>query len=278
MPQIFVMYSNRTKVTGRAMVQELGTLMRRSRLSGSVHGAMDYMNGNWDLIIRWGNGGAAYSPNAEIFNSGNALVKSSDKIEMLKAFRLCAVPCPNYWLSSEFRHIHWPVIVRGRYHWSGKEFYEISNHDRLMRYADRNHYACSIIDVKDEYRVFVFNGKVMEINKKSQEGEVSFQRNIRIRNFDNGWIFRRGGFEVPEGIRSAAKQALNAIGLDFGAADVYVDRQGVAGVFEINSAPSLVPRKLRKLCIKILNKYYNVFDEVEVEDLIAEMRDVRDEA
>lgn len=71
--------------------------------------------------------------------------------------------------------------------------------------------------------------------------EVDVPVNWRVRNHDNGFIFERNGGSVPPAdVIQQACRALNASGLDFGAADViYNERQGKAYVLEINSAPGL---------------------------------------
>ena len=269
---IHVLYSQKTYVTGRALVKELHTVMNILRL-GTVRGVQirggQGITTTPDLLIRWGNSEhIGYTPRLE-FNPAEALRKTSNKVTMVKAFRAHGTPSPRIWTHDEFRYINWPVIVRTFNHFKGKGFYEVSNHLQLMGYANPQHYACEIIDVQEEFRVFVFDGKVMEINKKMQEGIVAHQRNAKIRNHENGWINRRGGFDIPEGVRSVAKSAAEAVGLTFGACDVYIDAHGRAGVFEINSAPGLADRKLRKLALKIVSKYYGPISEEQYEQAMA---------
>lgn len=256
--RIHVMYSGTTCVTGKALVRELDHVINVLGLGGQraiVTGGRQASRITPGLLVRWGNSDPVYESPAKEFNPAGAIHKSADKLQMLKEFKMNHVACPNVWPSSEFRHIRWPVIVRGRYHCKGQQFYEANSNMELMQYANPQYYACSIVDVAEEYRVFVFDTKVMEINKKTQEGIVAHRRNAKIRNHDNGWVCRRGGFDVPEGVRSVARAATMAVGLTLGACDVYVDTQGRVGIFEVNSAPGLVTRKLRKLALKIVNKY-----------------------
>ena len=268
---IHVLYSQKTYVTGRLLVQELDTVINRLRLGtrrGTVTGGQG-CSSTPEVLIRWGNSESVSEWGCKVFNPSEALKKTADKVQMVKAFRNHGTPSPRIWTYDEFRYINWPVIVRTFNHFKGKGFYEVRNHLQLMQYANPRHYACEMIDVREEFRVFVFDGKVMEINKKMQEGIVAHQRNARIRNHENGWINRRGGFDIPEGVRSVAKSAAEAVGLTFGACDVYIDAHGKAGVFEINSAPGLVDRKLRKLALKIVGKYFGPISEEQYEQAMA---------
>ncbi|MFA5753293.1 MAG: hypothetical protein WC910_09505 [Bacteroidales bacterium] len=172
-------------------------------------------------------------------------------------FKAGQTPGPKFWEYTAFDTItQFPVVVRARKHFQGQAFFVVNSRQELQRYKTSNYYAMELINIKDEFRVFVCMGKVFEINKKIKDPTRRDTINPIIRNYENGWIMRRGGWgEVPHGIRHAAISAATATGLDFGAADVYVDTQGRVGVFEINSAPGLVQRKVDKLAVKILKKF-----------------------
>jgi glutathione synthase/RimK-type ligase-like ATP-grasp enzyme len=176
---------------------------------------------------------------------------------MLRAFKTKQVPSPKFWEYTEFDSItQFPVVVRARKHFKGQAFFVVNSRAELQRYKTSNYYAMERINIQDEYRIFVCSGKVFEINKKIKDPTRRDTLNPIIRNYENGWIMRRGGWgEAPRNVRPAAVAAAAATGLDFGAADVYVDTQGRVGVFEINSAPGLVQRKIDKLAIKILKKF-----------------------
>jgi glutathione synthase/RimK-type ligase-like ATP-grasp enzyme len=100
------------------------------------------------------------------------------------------------------------------------------------------------VDIRREYRVHVFNNKVIDLVRKSRPlNETSVPENINmlIRNHTNGWVFCRE-FEFTldnkEQIEQTAINAINAVGLDFGAVDIVTQkRTGVPFVLEINTAP-----------------------------------------
>lgn len=97
------------------------------------------------------------------------------------------------------------------------------------------------IPKKQEYRVHVANGQVVDLQRKARRHDVADEDiNWRIRNHDNGFIFQRNDLVVPYSVPEQAVLACKAIGLDFGAVDIiYNEKQERAYVLEINTAPGL---------------------------------------
>jgi hypothetical protein len=97
------------------------------------------------------------------------------------------------------------------------------------------------IPKKQEYRVHVANGQVVDLQRKARRRDVADEDiNWRIRNHDNGFIFQRNDLVVPEQVSQQAINACTACGLDFGAVDiVFNEKQSRAYVLEINTAPGL---------------------------------------
>ena len=98
---------------------------------------------------------------------------------------------------------------------------------------------------KNEYRVHVFRGAVIDVQRKARRRDVPDEQvNWKIRNNDNGFVFARNGDalgDVPQDVLTQAIQAVGSLGLDFGAADViYNDARSQAFVLEVNTAPGLV--------------------------------------
>ena len=101
------------------------------------------------------------------------------------------------------------------------------------------------IKKQDEYRIHVGrrNGESIIISqqRKARRMEVRDDDvNWQVRNHANGFVYVRGDCNPPRAVLDAAKTALEASGLDFGAVDViYNARQERAYVLEINTAPGL---------------------------------------
>jgi hypothetical protein len=97
---------------------------------------------------------------------------------------------------------------------------------------------------KDEYRVHVVAGKVIDIQRKALRNgwveENGPDVNYKIRNLQNGFVYVRQGVDAPKQVTSEAVKAMTVVGLDFGAVDViFNEKQDKAYVLEINSAPGL---------------------------------------
>ena len=89
-----------------------------------------------------------------------------------------------------------------------------------------------------EFRVHVFDGRVIDVQqKRKREGvEVDY----KVRSYSNGWVFCRDDIEYDESVAEEAVKAVAAIGLDFGAVDViWNDYYHKAYVLEVNTAPGL---------------------------------------
>lgn len=95
---------------------------------------------------------------------------------------------------------------------------------------------------KDEFRVHVCDGRVIDVQRKGLRTELEGRDDVdhRIRNLANGFVFVRNGVQVPEDVTTQSLAAIRASGLHFGAVDViYNVKEGNAYVLEVNTAPGL---------------------------------------
>jgi glutathione synthase/RimK-type ligase-like ATP-grasp enzyme len=96
-----------------------------------------------------------------------------------------------------------------------------------------------------EYRVHVFNGEVILYQKKSRrvsedgEVEVAEGEDADVRNLASNWVYRTGNLRRLERVEKLAIDAVQVLGLDFGAVDIIKDENGDVFVLEINTAPGL---------------------------------------
>ena len=108
---------------------------------------------------------------------------------------------------------------------------------------------------KNEYRVHIFKGEVLDVQKKKRRnGFVGSSTGIR--NHSNGWVYARSDVAIPDMLCPIAIQAVNLLGLDFGAVDIghrVIDNKFF--VFEVNTAPGLEGSTLDKYTKAIYNYY-----------------------
>jgi D-alanine-D-alanine ligase-like ATP-grasp enzyme len=111
---------------------------------------------------------------------------------------------------------------------------------------------------KKEFRVHVLNGKVIDVQEKRKQKDFPDdpQRDIRIRNLANGFVFCREDVREPDGLRRLALEAVQALGYTLGAVDVvFNERLGVLYVLEVNSTPGMEGTTLQKYADEI-NLWY----------------------
>jgi len=179
-----------------------------------------------------------------VINSARAIHLVADKREFRRILNDHEL-CPRTWFSidkmNEARHVNFPVIVRTRTHHQGRGLWTcdgvaVAQHVLFNnRLAEGEYYINEFIDKKHEYRVFVVQGRVVCVAKKTPGNPDDVAWNVaKGGRFDNvrwdDWDLRAVKIAI---------QAFNLSGLDFGGVDVMVEGEGDPYVLEINSAPSL---------------------------------------
>lgn len=101
---------------------------------------------------------------------------------------------------------------------------------------------------KHEYRIHIGDNGETTIDFVQKRKRHDFEGGTAgIRSHSNGWIFAREEVMPPACTFNAAKKAVKALGLDFGAVDVgYNVREDKAYVYEVNTAPGLEGTTLTK--------------------------------
>lgn len=108
---------------------------------------------------------------------------------------------------------------------------------------------------KKEFRVHVFDGQVIDVQEKRKKRDI-LERDTRIRNVHNGYVFCREGLMEPQQLRDIAIRAVSALGYRFGAVDIaYNEHRDECVVFEVNSNPGLQGSTLQTYTNAIANWY-----------------------
>jgi glutathione synthase/RimK-type ligase-like ATP-grasp enzyme len=187
------------------------------------------------------------------FNPIPAIKSTANKMRMKQIFAEHGVQTPAYMENSEDTRrrlaegeLGGVVFFKTPFHSRGRGMivYKDTSNDSFTN--DRGYFEESQV-AKREFRVHVMDGVAFYVDEKRprERGHEAL-----IKNMANGYKFRRPLREFPPEVISESIKAVKALGLDFGAADVGVNSEGV-WIYEVNTAPSL-RTKTRKLYQKAL--------------------------
>lgn len=118
-------------------------------------------------------------------------------------------------------------------------------------------YTKAIIGNRREYRIHVFDGKILHIaQKRRRDGFAEIEgHNSLVRNHHTGWIYSTQNMtELNIAGKNEALKAVAALGLDFGAVDIITNRDD-AWVLEVNTAPGMEGVTLDKYVAAIMAKF-----------------------
>lgn len=187
-----------------------------------------------DRVFGWG----PCLPSPHVDQAQEAAKKvASNKLLSFQAFSAHNVPVPEWTTDKEVARAWNKTIVcrtllcshSGRGIVIVEPEQEIPNAKLYVQYKKKKH----------EYRVHVFQGKVIDVaQKKRKVGHED--RNNQIRNHANGWIFARDSISPPADIGTIALNACSAVGLLSGAVDIiWNEKENKCYVLEINTAPGI---------------------------------------
>lgn len=229
---------------GSASAKALAQQLLCKRISG------DKRVRSYSTIINWGNASHPEITNQRslrVLNSPEAVARARNKATTLSILKQAGVSIPEFttdsrvaagWRNNE------ETVVYARHQLeahSGRGI-EIVKADSSLPRAPL--YTLGIMKAH-EYRVHVGSGRIIDFAKKRRRD--SSECNPYVKNFDNGWVFCRDGVALPPQVIVQALQAVQSLGLDFGAVDIlYREREGKAYVLEVNTAPGLEGTTLQR--------------------------------
>lgn len=233
---------NRFSKSAKTLAEALG--VRRIKHEGSRwrprHGS---------VVLNWGSSSLPeFIHAARVINDPASVINASDKTRSLTIFKAAGVPCPEFTGSSETAR-EWAqggtVVCRTLTRANGGRGIVIAEKPEDVVPAPL---YTKYFKRKDEYRVHIINNTVVDVQRKMRKADVpDDQINWHVRNHGNGFIFGRGGVNVPDAVADASLKAVQALNLDLGAVDVgYNEHYDQACVFEVNTAPNLEGTTLEK--------------------------------
>lgn len=100
---------------------------------------------------------------------------------------------------------------------------------------------------KREFRVHVFKDEVVNVTEKKRRKEFDGERDTKIRNLANGYVFVQAVANEPPGLRELALSAAKVSGSDFRGVDIgYNEKKDELFVIEVNSAPGIQGTNVEK--------------------------------
>ena len=200
-----------------------------------------------DIIINWGKSVLSPRGNPRIINIPEAVAKSVNKIITFNILKTVGIDTVEHTTSREvaMQWIDEGATVYARTVTTGHsgQGIVILNYENAA-WVDCSLYTKAILKAH-EYRVHVFNGQVIDLQKKKRRD--GSEASGLIKNLSNGWVFCREDVKAPLDIFTTAVAAVKALGLHFGAVDIlYKATDNKVAVLEINSAPGLQGHTLEK--------------------------------
>lgn len=204
-----------------------------------------------DTVINWGS--STTHPNlglAQYVNSPEAVGKAANKLttqrEFAKVPEMERFTIP--WTTDPVVAQQWmeenigngkPQIVVARTKLTGNSGDGIVLCNREEQNFVQAPLYTKYMQKRDEYRVHVFDGEIIDVQRKARKKDVEDDKvNWKVRNLDGGFIFARNGVVAPVIVRMAAVEAVKALGLVHGAVDIGHGRHGTY-VYEVNTACGL---------------------------------------
>lgn len=223
---------------------------KRMRLDNSTVRDRDDLN-----LINWGNSTVDLShlPSAKVFNKPENVKLASHKTKFFETIEehnksaSVKVNIPD-WSTSVRTARQWyndgfDVVVRHTvqsHSGNGLELIPYNEDIRADQAIPKAPLYTKYMKKRDEYRVHVCNGEAIFVQRKAVDSSMNGVANYQIRNRNNGFIFAIQNLDPDPSVLSNAVNAVEALGLDFGAVDViWNERRQLATVIEVNTACGL---------------------------------------
>lgn len=212
-----------------------------------------------DVLINWGSSKSDRNLEAGILlNSFAAVAKAANKLNTFQLFENNDVPTVP-WTTNRDEALNWledgqNVVIRHKLSGHSGEGIEIfTSEEYKERLLSNAPLYTKYVKKTQEYRIHVFNGEVIFRQRKARKKDVpDDQVNWQVRNLAGGFIFAHQNLEVPAAVEQAAIAAVQALGLDFGAADVGCNAAQEAVVYEVNTACGLEGENLQSYVNKFM--------------------------
>jgi hypothetical protein len=192
------------------------------------------------VIIRWGTRELITAANTIIYNKAGAIANATDKLVSRQIFAEKGVSTPRL-LNHIDDYQGGSVVARPFVHSKGRNFVVLNNKQEVENHWRSGWYYSELIDKVREFRVHCGHGKCLALMEKHNPGNGNHAWN-RAQNDTEPFTRIKQSESDEQNLRGVIVEALKAVqvlGLDMGGVDVILDKNGVAYVLEVNTAPTL---------------------------------------
>lgn len=178
-----------------------------------------------------------------------------DKIAQFRRFSEAGVSCPNWTTNAD------DVAGLGSKTVFARTLVNSTNGRGIVEFEvgaaiPRAPLYTAYIPKKAEYRFHVFAGRVIDVQQKRKKRGFENERDTRVRNLHNGYVYCRDGVNPPAGAADLAVAAVASLGYQYGAVDlIYNEKQNKCFVLEVNSRPGLMGTTLKNYADAIINTF-----------------------
>lgn len=192
------------------------------------------------IIIRWGTRENINADNSMIYNKSGAIASATNKLLSRQIFAEKGVNAPRL-ITSVDDYRDGIVIARPVVHSKGLNFVVLNTKEELANHWRNGWYYSEFVDKVREFRVHCGHGKVLALMEKHNPSNGNHAWN-RAQNDTEPFTRIKQSESDEQGLRNVLVEglkAVDALGLDMGGVDVMLDKNGIAYVLEVNTAPTL---------------------------------------
>jgi hypothetical protein len=163
----------------------------------------------------------------------NAKAGQRSKWQELNVLDKAGIPVPKFWLDAPAEADSYPILGRHSSHSEGSDIQLCASKSAAQKVSCA--YFTKVVESVTEYRVWVFRDECLGVYERElthKPTKTGFGR-----NWATGYGYIRQYSNLPHTAIDYAKQAIKAMGYDFGAVDILKGSNGRYTVLECNSAP-----------------------------------------
>lgn len=222
------------------------------------HSGSQFKGNASKTLINWGASSERFPSSylsCNVLNLPSNIDNACDKVRSFNIFQQAGVSIPEF-TTSRTTALQWlesgsMVFARTQLRAHSGRGIVIMDPDHPDTWEVTAPLYVKYVPKKHEYRVHVFRGQVIDIQRKGLRADLQGTEgvNFKIRNLANGFIYVRNDEQnvpllnsprVPQVVKTVGVSAVQALNLDFGAADViFNENQGRAYCLEVNCAPGI---------------------------------------